>query len=207
MDEKIIKSTGGAASSGLGVKVVKKEVYSASLEAEDIVEKAREQGRRIIETTRVEAERLAEEAREQAYSEGLAQWNQAVADVLAAREQFLHDSEREVVRLAVKIAEKIIGGHLQTHPEAIVGIVREALKSAYRERNLVIKVHPSQVETVSASIQSLLDALGGSREIQVVGWADVSPGGCVVESELGKIDARLETQLRVLEEMLLRAGR
>jgi flagellar biosynthesis/type III secretory pathway protein FliH len=46
--------------------------------------------------------------------------------------------------------------------------------------------------------------LGASSEIEIVAAASVPAGGCVIDSELGIIDARLETQLKCLEEVLVR---
>jgi flagellar biosynthesis/type III secretory pathway protein FliH len=36
--------------------------------------------------------------------------------------------------------------------------------------------------------------------------AGVTRGGCIVDSELGRVDARLETQLARLEQALVRAS-
>jgi flagellar biosynthesis/type III secretory pathway protein FliH len=43
--------------------------------------------------------------------------------------------------------------------------------------------------------------------LEVVADAGLPPGGCIVETEYGVIDARLETQLRCMEETLLRLAR
>jgi type III secretion protein L len=43
-----------------------------------------------------------------------------------------------------------------------------------------------------------------SNEIEIVASTSVPRGGCLIESELGVVDARLETQLKCLEDVLVR---
>jgi type III secretion system HrpE/YscL family protein len=204
MDDKIIKS---GAISGLGIrKVLKQEVYSATLEAKDLVADAHEQAEVVLKEAQEKAEEIKNQAREQGFNEGLASWNKAIADAMAAREQTFRDNEQQIVQLAVKIAEKIIGERLDADPGAIVAIIRQALKSVHRERSLIIKVNPEHEEVVRSQVAALVESTGGQREIQVVASAAVPVGGCVVESEFGVIDAKLETQLKCLEDILLRTG-
>ena len=108
-----------------------------------------------------------------------------------------------MVRLAVAIARKIIGAELETSPDTVVKIVREALSSGRRARQVSIKVPATDVARVRAGIPKL--DLAASCEVDVIG-GDIEAGGCVIEMEFGIIDARLETQLRLIEQSLMRPG-
>jgi len=207
VEEKIIKANPAGAVALGGQKVVKREVYSASVEARELVELARKEAEGMLERAREEAQRLLNASRDQGYQEGLAHWNETVTRAITARDSFLKESEQELIRLAVRIAEKVIGAELRTDPEAIVNVVREALKSVRRERSLTIQVHPDHVDELRQRLSRLQEAVGAAREILIVGNEKVAVGGCIVESELGTIDARLETQLKCLEEILLRTSR
>jgi type III secretion protein L len=208
LNEKIIK---GAAlethSSFPRSKVVKGETYAATSEAARIVDAAVTQACKIREDAEQAREIAIEAARLEGYEQGLRQWNTAVADVDTARDKYVAESEPELIRLAVRIAQKIIGEELRTNPEAIVSVARECLQSLGRERALTIRVPAADVEVVRRRIVLLREAAGPNRSIEVVGDTAISPGGCVVESEYGVSDARLDTQIRCLEEILLRAAR
>ncbi|MBI1790238.1 MAG: type III secretion system stator protein SctL [Acidobacteria bacterium] len=204
-EDKIIKSS--VAAPELGVKkVLKAEVFSASQEADELRAAARRDAQAIIDRSYEEAKKILETCRHQGYEEGLKQWNQAVAAAYAAHEKMLQDSEPELVKLALRIAKKIVGDQLLSDPETIVGIVREALKSVGREKSLTIRVHPEHLPVLRARIADLQEAVGASREIQIVESGLVARGGCIVESELGKIDAQLETQLKCLEDLLVKGA-
>lgn len=203
MEEKIIKAR-LAPEAPLGPpRVLKRDVHDAGVEARAIIEAAGQQAQALLD----EAIRLRDDAleagRRQGYREGLAEWDEARRGVLHAREALDAKYEAELVRLSVKVAEKIIGDELHTHPETIVSIVRECLSGIRNAQNLTLRVSSSDREEVLQQMDLLYREVG-LRNIQVVGDPSVSPGGCIVESERGIVDARLETQLRRLEEILMR---
>jgi type III secretion protein L len=206
MDEKIIKAkvVAEAAGAGLAHKVVPHEIYDAGRKARDLVESARAEARAIIERAERDATAIRETARAEGLEEGLARWNEALVEAGRAQERLLRDCEGELVRLAVRVAEKIVGERLRAAPETIVSIVAEALKSVRRERSLTIQVNPGHAEEIRRRVDRLRAVVGASREIEIVPNDSVAPGGCIVETELGVIDAQLETQLRCLENALRR---
>jgi type III secretion protein L len=191
MDEKIIKAAGGPLRN-----VVKGVVLDASAEADAILRDAN-----------ARREQALKAAYDEGYEAGLAKWTETVLAAERAVDDYFAKAEPELVRLAVAIAKKIVGEELRASPETIVSIVREALASARRERSLVIRVNPEQAEEVRRCIDELVKSLGFACELQVKAAPSVAPGGCVVESEFGVIDAQLDTQLRVIERALTREGK
>lgn len=203
MEEKIIKARLAPEAPIGPPRVLKRDVHDAGLEARGIIEAAEQQAQALLdEAIRLRGDAL-EAGRRQGYREGLAEWAEARAGALRARESLDAKYEAELVRLSVKIAEKIIGEELRTHPETIVSIVRECLFGIRNAQNLTIRVSSGDREEVLRQVDSLNREVG-LRNIQVVADPSVSAGGCIVESERGIVDARLETQLRRLEEILTR---
>jgi flagellar biosynthesis/type III secretory pathway protein FliH len=198
VSEKVIKPGG---------RVVKGEAYDAAVEAGQIVEAAREQARSILEAVEQERQTIVETARREAYEEGLRQWNTAVAEADNARDRHLAESEPEMIRIAVAIAQKIIGEELRLNPQAIVTMAAECLHGLGRERSLILRVPPEDAYRLRERITLLREAAGPHRSIEVIADPSMGSGGCLVESEYGVIDARLETQIRCMEEILLRAAR
>ena len=210
MSDRIIKAgaaVGITGSAFIAAKVMKREAYDATIEAAQILEAAHAQARKILENADQERQTIIEVARGEGYEHGLAQWNAAVAEVNAARDRHIAESEPELIRLAIRIAQKIIGEELRTNPEAIVNIARECLRGLSRERSLTLRVHSTDLDLMRRSIELLREAAGPQRSIDVMADPAVGVGGCIVESEYGVVDARLETQIRCMEEILLRAAR
>jgi type III secretion protein L len=182
--------------------VVKRAVVEARVEARQLIADAETEAR----ATREEAERAARELREAAQREGreeaLSEFTELLLDARERRDAALADAERDLLRLSVKIAEKIIGREVASDPAALADIVSTALRHARQNESLTIHVNPAELASVEAH-RARLDPAGRARFLDLVADPRVKPGGCVIESESGTVDAQLETQLRVLERALL----
>ena len=141
---------------------------------------------------------------------GRAEWADRVAqlDALlgAAHEQFaagVAGSEDLLVELAFEAVVKIIG-HAAPTREGVQGIVREALKGLREREQLVIRLAPADVETIR-SLRAEMTRLAGSKGLEIVADERIELGGCLIETAGGGLDARLETQMRRLHDLLLAA--
>ena len=182
--------------------VVKRAVVDARAEARRILADAA----READGLRERAEREARELREAAYQEGLesalAELNHVLLEAHERRDAALSGAERDVLRLAVKLAEKIIGREIERDDAALADIVSTALRHARQQEALTVRVNPADLPRVQAH-RERLDPSGRARFIDLVADPRVGHGGCVIEGESGTVDARLDTQLRVLERALL----
>jgi len=186
-----------------GRTVVKKYVHLAQRQAEQILHDAHIQAERLADEAHRQRTFLIEAARQEGYAAGLAEWNTILVEAWRSYERLLAQGETELIQLAVRIAEKIVGEELKINADAIVCIVREAVRLARRARTLLIQVSPECEMRVRDNIDSFRSLLGNSAVITVIADPGVAPGGCLVESDVGIIDARLETQLNSLEQALL----
>jgi type III secretion protein L len=210
VSEKIIKSGGAAGLPGstlASTRVVKGQAYDAAIDATRIIEAAHTEVRKILDAAGQERLVILETARREGYEEGFRLWHSAAEEANTVRDKSLADNEPELVRLAVRIAEKIIGEELRLNPQATVSIVRQCMQSLRRERSVMLRVSPAELDLLRERIECLRDAAGPHRAVEVVADPAIGPGGCIVESEYGVIDARLETQIRCMEEILLRAAK
>jgi flagellar assembly protein FliH len=153
---------------------------------------------------------VVEEARERGHAAGLAAGledaqvrlapaalalGDAVDGVAAEQEEFLIRAERAAVELALRLAEKIVGAAIDADPEAVLGVIAGALRRATVRDHLVLEVNPDDFELVHDLAEELANRVGGVRRLDVVAERRVSRGGCVVRTEEGEIDARIEQQL------------
>ena len=185
-------------------KIVKREAYEQAQEARDVIALAQEKAGQILEEAERKRDAVLEQARQEGIAKGLAEWNHILAQTAQRGEELAKGWEETMLRLSVRVAEKIIGEELKLHPATIVAIVREALTGVRPGKHLVIQVNEAEAQAVRARVSALKESLSTSSEIEIVASASVSPGGCVIESELGIVDARLETQMKCLEEALVR---
>jgi flagellar biosynthesis/type III secretory pathway protein FliH len=184
-------------------RVVRRDVDLARVRAGEIVDQAQGEAKRIIAEAEARRQAVYEAASRQGKEEGLKRWNEILATATARADELVRSNEPGLIKLAVRMAEKIIGDHLRADPATLVGIVAEAMKSAGRQRSLTIQVHPDAAEMLRGRVEELRARVPSAREIWVEENVAVPPGGCIVQSEIGSIDAKLETQLRCLETAFL----
>lgn len=196
------KAASLSSAGALSPKIVKNQIVTARAEAARILEEAE------AFAAEIRREALEETAglREQAYAEGmekaLTDFEQNLLEALEIRERVWRETERDLLRLAVRLAEKIIGREIKAEKQTVTDIVAAALQNARQQEKLTVRVNPSDLSLIEEEREKFLPS-GRARFIDFVADPRVASGGCLIESEVGTIDARLETQLRVLERALL----
>jgi flagellar biosynthesis/type III secretory pathway protein FliH len=166
-----------------------------------------------------------EAIRAAAYDEGFAAATEQLqgrlegpASALAAAAQQLQDLradaaasvEAEAVELALRIAEQALGAALAVDRELVVDVVRGALRRLVERDRVLIFVNPDDLEVVREHTARLVGELGGIEHCEVQAERRVRPGGAIVRTAEGEVDATLETKLararEVLEHELAREG-
>lgn len=127
---------------------------------------------------------------------------QMIQQISAARLEWLENWEQNAVRLAVAIAEKIIRRQLDTQPQITVDLVREALELAAGSQSIKVYLNAADHAALGRQVESLVRQLAQVTPAEITTHESVTPGGCVVQTEFGTIDQRLESQLaRIAEEL------
>lgn len=183
-------------------KVLKNQIISANDEAARILEEAENFALDIRREAEIDAENLRAEAYRSGTEKAVTEFEQMLLDVREIRERVWRETEQDLLRLSIRLTEKILGREIQSDKTAVADIVATALQNARQQEKLTVRVNPSDLPTIEKEIENLSRS-GRSQFMDFIADPRVSEGGCLIESEVGTIDARLETQLRVLERALL----
>lgn len=115
--------------------------------------------------------------------------------------------EQEQLRLAEQCTDIVaeafakIAGTQLLRREAVSGVIAEILKRVKEGRELTVRVCAADLPVLRQEEAQLASVLAG-RKFSLVADARVDLGGCIVESNQGSLDGRLEVQLRELYETL-----
>jgi flagellar assembly protein FliH len=115
--------------------------------------------------------------------------------VAAIRPRLRHQAEAQVVELAILVARKILHRTLSMDPDALSGLVKAALGRIDARELLEIRVAPVH----HAPVKSSLDRLGLPSQVQLIADASLEPGAVLIESDRGRLDASVSTQLAEIE--------
>ena len=90
------------------------------------------------------------------------------------------------------VAKNVVRRQLVVEPDEVVGVVRDAVKQLpLSDRKITVHLNPSDADILNA-------ALGEQSESQswnVQSDPSLTPGGCVVNTDVSTVDATLETRI------------
>lgn len=143
----------------------------------------------------------AQEAAETELAEALTSVRAAAQAAVEARQKFLRDSQVEIGRLAVAVAQKIIGKELTVNPSAVTDIVAQVIAGANMHASCRIRVNPADYEILKPHWDAIAPLQKTDRTWELVADQRISRGGCLIDAQSGDgtIDARLETQLQQIQ--------
>lgn len=104
-----------------------------------------------------------------------------------------HQMAEALARAATQLARQVVREELTTHPELVAGVAREAVASLLLSaRHVTVQVHPDDLPLVAQGANDELERRGA----RLVANAALTRGGCIVESDVGAIDAEIESRWR-----------
>jgi type III secretion protein L len=179
--------------------VIPAEDYSTLMTASEVVELAREDAAAYKRTVEEECQRLRSQAQEEGFQEGLIQFHTHILAFEKELAKIRHEANKLILPIALKAARKIVGGELQMRPEAIVDIVLQALAPVTQNKKIVLCVNRADKEMLEQHKPEIRALLEQVESLSIVERPEVSPGGCIIETETGIINATIESQWRALE--------
>jgi flagellar biosynthesis/type III secretory pathway protein FliH len=183
--------------------VMNAEVFDARQSAQGIIEEAHREKERILAEAQREREEVLAKAREQGRQEGLAQSSEVLLRAKMQAGEMLAANEKDVIALACKIAEKVIGRDIERQPELLIDMCATAIEQIRSARSMVLRVHPKTAQVLRSRKPELMELIGRAVDLAIREDPEVSSVGCIVQTEFGTVDAQLPTQFEMLQNVLL----
>jgi flagellar assembly protein FliH len=177
---------------GTGVSPAMRDLPSPTVERLQAIE------REAFGKGYAEGERAGEAAAEARVDAMLLRLVTTIDEVAALRTGVMRRAEREVVRLALAIAERVVRREIDIDQELLVVMARVAVDRLGEHAVATIHLHPADSE---AALRRRDSAAPGALDI--VADVNVPRGGCLVRSAFGTIDAGIDSQMRELSRALL----
>ena len=178
-------------------KVLKAKDYAQYLEAKDIIESAEQKAAKIIEASKT----AYEQEKQKGYDDGMAESKVDQTDhmlkVVSRTINYLAEVESALAEILMSGVKKIIGEFDQE--ELAVNLVRNALQHVRNEKQVTIRIPPSQFKMVKSKLNDILAEYKGVGFIDLVADQRLSTGDCIMESEIGVVDASVDLQIAALQ--------
>ncbi|MBQ2760544.1 MAG: HrpE/YscL family type III secretion apparatus protein [Mailhella sp.] len=179
-----------------GTKIVKAAELGQLYEASALLDAARQKAA-DMECAALEA---YEEKKREGYADGLEEGKlehaEKMMETIISSVEFIEGIESTLVNVVNQSIRKIIGE--MEDKERIVAIVRNALNVVRGQQKVTVRVAPADEAAVLEAMAGMT-AGGGNSFMTVIADARLERDSCILESELGVVDASLSTQLKALE--------
>ena len=159
---------------------------------QDLVARQNEVESLVLNAVEERVEQLSEER----LSDDRARLVASVTQLEAVAHGLLDQARIDLLELAVKIASKVIGAELESKPQILVGLIRSALESASPKGQVTLRLSPKDHGILMRRGPKVLGRLPAGIQIQLAADESVDRGGVIIESQAGRLDARIAERLK-----------
>ena len=172
----------------------------------------------LIDTGWEKAEQAYYQGLDEGYAKGLAMglqqgradaeksavaFGQALTDLEKSLLQFYAGVERWSVKLAIRIAQKVVENAADEHQDLVKQTIRKAIAETADKTRILIKVNPTDYDAIKDLRTDVTKLSEGIEHFKIEVDSSITPGSCHVETPSGLVDADFTTQLAELRRALI----
>jgi flagellar assembly protein FliH len=140
--------------------------------------------------------------------ESIQNLNQVLLEIQQQQTELLHGCEQLVVDFALKLLEKVMGTqefqNLTVDSAKLQQLVERALSEFADSAKFVIRLHRDVAKIVEARKSEFNAMLVNEGTVVIVEDPSLQPGDCLIETDFGVLDARVESQINELKSVFSR---
>lgn len=142
-----------------------------------------------------------EEEKKRGYAEGreaaLLDQAEKMIETVGRTVEYFSTVENTMVDLVMQAVRKVFDGF--DNKEHVVIVVRNALAVVRNQKQMTLRLHPDEVDVVRERVNELLAAYPGVGYLDIIPDARLEEGACILESDIGMVEASLEGQITALQ--------
>jgi len=124
-------------------------------------------------------------------------------EVALLRKSILEKAEKDVLTLALSIAEKILHQEVASNQDTVQNILKAAMKDILDRDNIKVHLHPQDFQYMMGKKEDFLHGFDGIKNIVFEENGGVIRGGAIIETQFGEVDARIDRQFTEVKNQLL----
>lgn len=193
------------------------QANSITDEANATLAEAKAEAERLVAEAKIEVEKIKTDAhnagytagREEGYTEGREEVERLVGRVhkilnatIDKRREIIMEAENQMVELVLLIAKKVVKVISENQKNVVINNVVQALRKMKSRGEVAIHVNLEDLKLTTDHINDFMEMIESVSAITVLEDSTIEKGGCLIETNLGRIDARISSQLREIEDKI-----
>tara|TARA_Y100000589_G_C27099851_1_gene607553 strand:+ start:181 stop:999 length:819 start_codon:yes stop_codon:yes gene_type:complete len=122
-----------------------------------------------------------------------------VIDSIRAQEKAIYEANLQHMKDFMKVyIEKVVGQLSASRTDAVFHNIETALLEVHRANHLKVVVSSHDFEAINAVRDQFDGLFSPVKRVELLEDKNMSVGGCLLETELGNVDATIESQMALL---------
>lgn len=122
-----------------------------------------------------------------------------------AMSRWYAQAEEEMGPVVIDIARKVLVSELRLGRDSIREMIADAMKEVAHAATAKIRINPLDSPEARAYLDEIKGALIRLKQIEIVDDKSIE-GGCVIETDSGMVDARIEHKIEAIERSIQEAA-
>ncbi|MBV8882056.1 MAG: hypothetical protein JO332_19020 [Planctomycetaceae bacterium] len=183
---------------------LREEIKAAVAQRDAVRDMARREGLELGRLDAIEHARKVERERVAAETAGLAELLRRAAEAVEQQRAAIQAlAERDLLRLAIRVAEKLTKAEIRSGGRVAEENLRRAIELTARRQELQVLLHPQDLARLEEFLPELRREFSELRQIALQADPTIGPGGVVVQTREGSVDTTIAAQLEEIERGLL----
>lgn len=183
-----------------GQKVIPAAEVATVLEGAAILERAAQEREAILAQARIDAEAERRRGFEKGLREGKMQIAGQMVATVERSVRYLGEIESGMVEIVLSAVRRILGEI--DDKNRIKSVVRKVLATARDQRRVTLRVSRADEEILRGELDRILADFPGISYIDIEPDVRLQQGDCILETEIGVVEATLESQLEAVRTAL-----
>ncbi len=184
-------------------KIIKAAQYSQYMEYHGLINEAKAKAEAII----AGAQKAFDEERKKGFAKGEEEGKAKLAEhMMESISKSIHNLEafeEQVIDIVMKALTRILGE--MDDKEKITRVVKQSLALVRNQKRVALKVNPSDARILEAEVDEVLKSFPGIGYIDVIADNRIPVGSCMLETDIGVVDARLDVQVEAIRKSLTKS--
>jgi flagellar assembly protein FliH len=196
---------------------MKVEREKFKIETDQEIERGKYEAEKMIKEAELKVSEIEHQAykkgyeagREEGYKEGQAEvmrlidrLGTIVSTAVDIRDDIIRSSEKLMTDMILMISRKVIKDEIVERREVVINNIKEAIQRVKDRDRIDIRVNFADLDMTTAHKDELIRMMDSLKKVNIYEDNRVDRGGCIIETDVGAIDARISTQLDAVEESI-----
>jgi len=199
--------------------------YGGGYRRDEIAKKTSDEIEAMLAEAGARVKEMEDEAKNRGYEEGLKKGREDAAREVTSivesmkktiesltdiRGEFFGKAEKEMIDLVAMVSSEIVLKEIREDEKIIADVLRKAVEEIHIQQKIKVRVNPADLENVKNMEEKLIREVEAIKGVEFAADRKITQGGCVIETNIGALDATVESRLmavhRSLREQLGKKG-